>query len=169
MNIDLNSFERVRRIDETLPAGEIDLDLPNAKVGEDVSLSGELEKTAASTTLKGRLAGAMEVSCDRCLEPERRPFDIELDLEFVPGKAFGADANLELHADDLKIDAIAEDLIDLTEIAREQILLDMPQQFFCREDCQGLCQKCGANLNENDCGCSESEIDPRWAALKNLN
>lgn len=169
MIIDLNSFEQGRRIDETISAGEIDLDLPNARIAADVVLKGELIKSAASTVLKGRLSGALEIDCDRCLEPQQRPIDIELELEFVPDSSFGADNNLELQAEDLNIDGVSGESIDTTEIAREQILLDMPQQFFCREDCQGLCQKCGTNLNETDCGCSDTEIDPRWAALKNLN
>lgn len=169
MIIDLNSFERERRIDETLPAESIELDLPNARIASDVSLNGELSKSAASTTLKGKLVGTLEIDCDRCLEPQQRPMDIELDLEFVPERVFGAGSNLELQGDDLKLDAIPDDHIDTAAIAREQILLDIPQQYFCREDCQGLCQKCGTNLNESDCGCSETEIDPRWAALKNLN
>jgi uncharacterized protein len=169
MLIDLNSFDRERRIDETLPAGSLDLDLPNARIVSDVSLEGELSKSAASTTLRGKVSGTLEIDCDRCLEPQQRPIDVELDLEFVPASSFAAEANLELQGDALKLDAIPDDSIDTTEIAREQILLDIPQQFFCKEDCQGLCQKCGTNLNEADCGCSDTEIDPRWAALKNLN
>lgn len=169
MIIDLNSFERERRIDETLPAGEIDLELTNARIASNVHIKGELTKGAAVTELKGRLFGTLEIDCDRCLEPQQRPFDIELDLEFVPTNSFGSEVNLELQAEDLKLDSIAEDGIDLAEIAREQILLDMPQQFFCMEECQGLCQKCGTNLNEGDCDCSDTEIDPRWAALQNLN
>ena len=169
MIIDLNSFERERRIDETLPAGSIDLELPNARVASDVTLQGELSKSAAATALKGRLSGTLEIACDRCLEPQQRPIDVELDLEFVPERSFGAESNLELQGDDLKLDAIPDDSIDTAAIAREQILLDIPQQFFCEEDCQGLCQKCGTNLNETDCGCSDTETDPRWAALKNLN
>ena len=169
MIIDLNSFERERRIDVTIPAGEVDLEQTNARIASDVHVIGELIKGAAATELKGRLSGTLEIDCDRCLERQQKQFDIELDLEFVPPNSFGSEANLELQADDLKLDAIAEDQIDLAEIAREQILLDMPQQFFCREDCQGLCQKCGTNLNEGDCDCSDTEIDPRWAALQNLN
>ena len=169
MIIDLDSFERIRRIDETLPAGSINLDLPNARIASDVSLQGELSKSAASTELKGKLAGTMEIDCDRCLKPQQRQMDIELDLEFVPERSFGAESNLELQAGDLNIDAIPNDNIDTAAIAREQILLDLPQQFFCREECEGLCQNCGTDLNESDCGCSDTEIDPRWAALKNLN
>jgi uncharacterized protein len=59
-------------------------------------------------------------------------------------------------------------LIDTAEVVREQILLAIPDQVFCREDCKGLCPKCGANLNLIDCKCSDDDIDPRWAALRNL-
>lgn len=169
MIVDLNSFERERAIDETIPAGGLDLDLPNARVVGAIEIKGSLKKSAAATALIGRLTGELETDCDRCLEPQRRPIDIELDLEFVPDNSFGSEANLELQPGDLKLDALAEDKIDLNEIAREQILLDVPQQFFCKEDCQGLCQKCGVNLNAEQCDCEDSEIDPRWAALKNLN
>ena len=169
MIIDLNSFEREHAIDETIPASGIDLELPNARLLGDVSIVGKLIKSAASTSLTGRSAAALEIDCDRCLEPRERVVDIELDIEFVPQGDFGSNANLEIGTEELKLDAIAENAIDLAEIAREQILLDVPQQFFCLENCKGLCQKCGTNLNLEDCDCSETEIDPRWAALKNLN
>ena len=69
----------------------------------------------------------------------------------------------------VELDEMEGSEIDLAEIAREQILLDLPQQFFCKDDCKGLCEKCGTNLNLKDCDCEDDEIDPRWAALKNLN
>ncbi|MGH7783338.1 MAG: DUF177 domain-containing protein, partial [Candidatus Binatia bacterium] len=55
------------------------------------------------------------------------------------------------------------------EVVREQILLDLPDQVFCTENCRGLCPKCGANRNLIDCKCEEDNVDPRWAALNNLN
>jgi len=60
------------------------------------------------------------------------------------------------------------DELDLTELVREQILLNLPEQTFCNPDCKGLCPKCGQNRNLIDCNCEENETDPRWAALKNL-
>jgi uncharacterized protein len=102
------------------------------------------------------------------LEPQNVPVNIDLDLEFVGSTDFANAANFEVASDDLKID-LAEGEIDLAEIAREQILLDLPQQFFCSDDCKGLCLKCGSNLNLIDCNCIEKEIDPRWAALKNIS
>jgi len=169
MNIDLNSFEREKAIDETLPIGAVDLDLANARVTSPITLEGKAVKATGLLVLTGRLGGTVEIDCDRCLEPARRPVDIELDLEFVPNQQIADQTNLELHLDDMKRDEIDGSEIHLVEIAREQILLDLPQQFFCSDDCKGLCEKCGTNLNLKDCDCEDNEIDPRWAALQNLN
>src|SRR5919112_562701 len=76
--------------------------------------------------------------------------------------------NVELQAEDLILSAYEGDAVDLDEIVREQTLLALPSRHLCREDCKGLCQKCGANLNENQCSCEQGETDPRWAALADL-
>lgn len=104
----------------------------------------------------------------RCLVPQAMPIDITVEREFVAEERMAANAENELSPDDLNVDLLQGDKLDLTEIAREEILLALPQQFFCREDCKGLCEKCGADLNLKDCECGGEEIDPRWAALKNL-
>ena len=169
MKIDLNSFDREKAIDETFAAEAVAVDLPNARVNEPLRLVGRSIKTSAGVEIQGRLSGSIELDCDRCLEPVERRFDIALDLEFAPLQQLEGGANLELHADDMRLDAIDGSEIDLAEIAREQILLDLPQQFFCKDDCRGLCEKCGKNLNLKSCDCEDDEIDPRWAALKNLN
>jgi uncharacterized protein len=51
---------------------------------------------------------------------------------------------------------------------REQVLLQIPPSPLCAEQCQGLCPKCGKDLNEGDCGCDRTVVDPRWAALKGI-
>lgn len=169
MNIDLNSFDREKVIDEKLAVEAVDLEIENAKVVGPVQMKGTVVKSAGGIEISGRLTGSVQIECDRCLEPVERPFDIELDLEFAPKQQIEGDANLELHASDMKLDEMDGSEIDLAEIAREQILLDLPQQFFCKDDCKGLCEKCGTNLNLKDCDCEDDEIDPRWAALKDLN
>lgn len=63
--------------------------------------------------------------------------------------------------------ALADDEIDLEPLARDAVLLELPLAPLCREDCQGLCAQCGADLNEGECGCSPPP-DPRWAALDAL-
>ena len=169
MKVDLNSFDREKAIDEALPVEDVDLELTNARVTQPVRITGTAVKSSSGVVIRGNVTGLIEIECDRCLEPVEQPLDIEFDLEFEPIQRLDGRANLELHASELKVDALDGSEIDIAEIAREQILLDLPQQFFCSEDCKGLCEKCGMNLNVKDCDCENEEIDPRWAALKNLN
>lgn len=168
MIIDLNSFGRESTYDVLIPADEIDLEIDNQRIVGDVAFSATITKAAAATTVTGKIKSLIEIDCDRCLEPVKTPLDIDVDLEFVPVEQFSADSERELTAEDLNVDAFNGESLDLKAIAREQILLEIPQQFFCREDCKGLCAKCGINLNLIDCNCNEGEIDPRWAALQNL-
>ena len=60
------------------------------------------------------------------------------------------------------------DFIDLTEEAREAIILALPGYPVCREDCKGLCMTCGVNLNRGMCACHEAGQNSRWAALDTL-
>lgn len=169
MIVDLNSFTRELPVDTRIASKDILLDVPNVKLVSDVAVHGKFAKGAASTELIGKLEGSISIDCDRCLEPVEQPLAIDLDVEFIQAEQFASQTDRELTADDLKADAISGDEIDLAEVVREQILLEIPQQFFCKDDCKGLCPKCGTNLNLLDCNCIETEIDPRWAALKNLN
>src|SRR5690606_41706177 len=58
--------------------------------------------------------------------------------------------------------------VDLAPAVREQILLTLPMSALCKDDCRGLCQVCGQDLNERECGCDRRVTDPRWAALRSV-
>ena len=58
------------------------------------------------------------------------------------------------------------DMIDIAALIRDTILTAQPLQNLCRTDCRGLCSRCGANLNDGDCGCDRRSVDPRLAALQ---
>lgn len=59
--------------------------------------------------------------------------------------------------------------IDFAPYVWEVLLLNMPERVFCSDDCKGLCPVCGCNRNEEDCGCREDDVDPRFAALRDLD
>ena len=142
----------------------IELDYPSIKLSDDLTLSplkGVI--TATRTTegiyIQGELESAAALECVRCLTETFVPLYFSLDeLFFYPPQSAPPGEN-----------RVGEDgMIDLAPLVRELSLLSMPTKVLCREDCLGLCQECGANLNEGECGCAANEIDPRLAALQQL-
>ncbi|HUR99197.1 MAG TPA: DUF177 domain-containing protein [Pyrinomonadaceae bacterium] len=169
MIIDLTEIDNSPRpLDVSVPAAEIDLEDSDLRLTGDVRIKGEIFKRSAQVDLTGTVSASAEVDCTRCLEPVPQDLTFEFAASFVAPEHFAADKEREVAADDLDVDVLESDRIDLREVAREQILLNLPGQVFCKADCKGLCEKCGANRNLIDCKCGSNETDPRWAALKNL-
>lgn len=169
MIVDLSNLENASLdLDRSLAPETIDLDADGVKLKSPIELQGKLKKGIVETAVEGEINVAVEVECTRCLQPVERKLQIPFKSAFVTAENYTAAKEAEIQENDLDVTVFEGDKIDLNELVREQILLALPEQIFCREDCQGLCEKCGANKNLIDCKCIEKEIDPRWAALKNL-
>ena len=169
MTVDLTAIKESRAaFNFSVAPSEIDLKSETAKVKNTVRVEAELKKGIAQTDVKGRIFTDLEIECSRCLELVEQRFEIPFSAAFVTPENYTEAKEAELKSDDLDVSIFEGDRIDLTELVREQILLVVPTQVFCREDCKGLCEKCAANRNLIDCNCEEKEIDPRWAALQNL-
>jgi uncharacterized protein len=143
---------------------EIELDYPSVDVADDLTLAplnGQFSATRTSEGiyLNGRLHSKTEAECVRCLEEAIVPLELDIDeLFYYPPHTAPPDGYV-----------VGENgYIDLAPLLRELAILDVPIQPLCRPDCQGLCMSCGANLNEGDCGCEDDDIDPRFAALREL-
>jgi uncharacterized protein len=149
-------------------AEQLDLDTPNYRVVGPVKVTGEIERHIVTVSVRGNISGSAEIDCTRCLQPLALPLSIDFDVDYLTEGALGTGGEHEVAETDLETDELQGNMLDLKQLAREQVLLHIPEQFFCREDCKGLCPKCGENLNLVDCKCGEDDIDPRWAALKNL-
>jgi uncharacterized protein len=94
--------------------------------------------------------------------------DTPLDVTLFPrGKEPPAHADGEVAEEDLGVATYEEKEIDLSGIVHDEVLLGLPMNPVCREDCAGLCPTCGQNLNEGDCECPPAS-DPRWDALRRL-
>jgi len=109
----------------------------------------------------GRIEGVVEGACRRCLTGLSAP--VREDVHFIFVETDDAEAE---DPDVFALPASAHS-VDLRPAIREQWLLSAPTFALCREDCKGLCPKCGADLNTADCTC-EPEVDSRWEALRNL-
>ena len=169
MIIELSSLDDISRPFDLKFAGEeIDLDVENVKLTGTVEAKGEVSKHIAQTDIRGHIDAKALMDCVRCLQPVERLVSIDFEVSYVDPEHFAADKEKEVAADDLETDVLEGDSIDLKDVVREQILLDLPVQIFCSEDCKGLCQKCGGNLNLVTCNCSDDEVDPRWSALKDI-
>ncbi|MGE3466927.1 MAG: DUF177 domain-containing protein [Pyrinomonadaceae bacterium] len=157
-----------KMITAALAADEIDLD-GLAILGGPVELKGEISRDGSRTELRGTVKAIVTLACTRCLEAIDRDLTLEFDDVFVDASEEKTQDEAEIPLDSLNEELLTASEIDLKEVAREQLLLALPEQVFCREDCKGLCPQCGGNRNLIDCNCYQEEIDPRWAALKNLN
>ena len=157
-----------KKFDLTVEPGEIDLDLVDFRLKGPVRANGEIEKHAAWFEVEGRIECEAEIDCSRCLEPIGRPIAIPFSIRLLQTESLSEAAEKAIDKSELDSSILNGTQVDITEIIREQILLDVPDQIFCKEDCRGLCPKCGANRNLIDCKCEDDETDPRWAALQNL-
>ncbi len=129
--------------------------------------------------LRGRMSCRIELSCVRCLEPVPMEVAEDLDLLYLPQSANAAAgesggneseglSDRGLAPEELAVSFYRDERIDLSQMAREQILLALPMKPLCKGDCRGLCPQCGANRNVQRCGCAPEDSDSRWAPLKML-
>ncbi len=128
------------------------------------TVTGEIKNMAGYMQLSLTAAVPYETVCARCLTP----LSLQLDMTFE--RTVVRAGTLENTEDPESDDYIVfeESSIDLSEPLAEQIALELPVKHVCKEDCAGLCPKCGCDLNKTQCGCVTKEIDPRLAVLQQL-
>ena len=115
----------------------------------DIKIVGEVEDVGRCFVVRGRIECKKVFTCDRCLTQATENQVHEFEEEFDKAEA-------------------VDDLIDVTELLRDVLLAGQPMKNLCKADCKGLCPKCGANLNEGECGCDKFIVDPRLATLKDF-
>ena len=147
-------------------AAEVAADDPLV-VGTGIALASPLVVTGRLSTegegtyyWQARLVTVVQSECRRCLTPVRVPLAQSLGLVFVTeGEA--------AEEDDCYVVPARATWLDLSQAVREELILAVPQFVECRDDCRGLCPRCGADLNAGPCSC-RPDTDPRWAALTKL-
>ncbi len=120
----------------------------------------DISRTMGGYALRLRMTVPLDGPCMRCLEPAERVIDVDAREVDQPGA--GDD-------DELTSPYVDRDELDLRSWARDALVLALPTQIICRDECRGLCPVCGENLNaaSPDHG-HEAEPDPRWAKLREL-
>ena len=141
----------------------------NFRVVSPVTLSFDIDRQETGRyRLNGRVAGDIELTCSRCLDPFTLPVTTDFDLRYVPHTENLGEGEREVEEDDLATAFYADEQIDLEQLIMEQLHLAMPMKPLCSDTCKGLCPQCGTNLNTGSCGCDPKWEDPRLAPLKAL-
>lgn len=154
--------------EKTFAPDELDLD-EQTSMSEPLSARGNIRRRGEEAFLRGTIKGGVSVNCSRCLKEAVVPVETEISAHLVTLEQYTAQKAERLNdEEDFQTEVYDGVNVNLAEIVREQILVDLPVKNVCREDCRGLCPQCGTNLNEQECSCPQNDIDPRWAALKNL-
>ncbi len=129
-------------------------------VSEPVTASGKVRNTAGVLVMTGNIRTCLHGVCDRCTADFTRDVEFPIDVVLVTELA-------SEESEDDRVFYLEADQADLDDIVRTVFVLSMDSKLLCKPDCQGLCHRCGKNLNEGKCDC-QKEVDPRFAALRQL-
>ena len=142
------------------------LDLSDLRYGncypvtEAVQAEGSVRNTAGVLVMTGKIYTTIHGVCDRCAS------DFTSNVEFLLDVVLVTELSNEENEDEW-VFPLEGDSADLDDIVRTVFVLNLDSKLLCNEDCQGLCHRCGKNLNDGPCNC-QKELDPRFAALKQL-
>ncbi len=128
------------------------------KVLEPIQIQGSIIVKEGIADVKLSVNTRLQYTCSRCLTLFEEDLNLIIDEKISKNEQ-----------DDESIITIEEgDVLDITDVVLNNIYLALPLKNLCREDCKGLCQNCGLNLNLGQCSCEVEDIDPRLSSLKDI-
>jgi uncharacterized protein len=168
LSFDIRSLEsQAVVVDEELPATDDVWQEHDLKPATAVHVTGRLSPAGPGRFYwHGRIEGDVALECSRCLTDTRAPVSDEAHVIFAETGYDDTD-----DPDVYQLDPANQEL-DLRPAIREEWLLAAPSFAVCRDDCKGLCPRCGSDLNElngGTCSCEDSQADSRWNALRKLD
>lgn len=128
------------------------------KVLKPATFDGLVYMTGDVLNLEAGVSAELELKCSRCLQPFTYLYNGRLDEKFT----------LDSESRDDDVIFMDSDSLNITEIIENSIIMSLPIKHLCNENCKGLCQICGTNLNLSTCSCASDDLDPRLAKLKDM-
>jgi len=147
---------REKSIDVTVPEGFGNAVI-GVRAGSELTIEARLESLHDGILVSGEVSAAADGECVRCLIDVSIPVEVEFQELF----AYSVDEAFDY--------SVQDDHVDLEPLVRDAVVLSLPFQPVCQEDCLGLCPICGVRLLDNPGHEHEAPIDPRWAALTGLD
>lgn len=125
---------------------------------------GTVTNNGKNLLVQGTIKAIVQLKCGCCLEPFLLALEEEFCEEFIEGEP----ATNATELDEAGPNYFQGDVISLHELVRDLLSLSLPMRPVCKENCKGLCVKCGKNLNYVVCDCYHEDADPRLSVLKQL-
>ncbi|MGE0493473.1 MAG: DUF177 domain-containing protein [Vulcanimicrobiota bacterium] len=141
------------------------LEIEGAELDGPVDVHLRLSNAGSRIVVQGTIGLTALLSCSRCAESFPQPLELDIDDSFVPE---GSPEAMAEGVDVLNILTFVDDRVVFDELIRQEVVAAEPMQPVCKEDCKGLCDQCGADLNKGRCTCEPEGFDPRWAPLMKL-
>ena len=120
------------------------------------SVVGKISADSDILILTAEIKVDLEMICSRCLDTFIYPIDIDIEERFTTNSK----------SEDEEAVVVLDDVLDITEVVGTSIISTLPIKRVCKDDCKGLCQECGCNLNFNTCSCNKEDVDIRFEALR---
>jgi len=136
--------------------------------GTPLQSEAKIKRAARSILIEGRVHATLRLQCVRCLKEFSYPLSSTFELTLYPLKETPFEEDTELGSEEIESSFFEGGELHLSEIACEQIFLEIPYQPLCQEGCKGLCSICGKDLNLSTCECVKEEFTSGFSVLKKL-
>jgi len=149
---------------EMVRQGEVDFDAP-------IQFQLRLQKSGQLVEVDGQLTTSVALSCGRCLQPYRKELAGDFAFTFTPfvvDEQVEDDIEVELETDELGLVFYKDECLDLLPPLQDQLVMALPINLVCSEECAGLCSECGCNQNIKKCNCEKKVFNSKFSALAGL-
>ena len=160
-----------REVTLTVPApAELGIDILSVPEGSPVTFDLRLEAVMEGVLVTGTARAGLDGECARCLDPITDELEVTFQELYVYDDHTRTKPGHESDdSEDDEVSMLEDDLLDLEPLLRDAVVLALPFQPLCQDDCPGLCTECGASLKQDPDHTHDDPIDPRWAALTTLD
>ncbi len=146
---------------------DLGIEVLSVTEGSPVDIDLRLEAVMEGVLVTGTATAVVEGECTRCLEPIREDIEVTFQELFVYDDT--RHGQQDDSGEDDETSRLEDDLLDLEPLLRDAVVLALPFQPLCQPDCPGLCPECGARLADDPDHAHDAAVDPRWAALAELD
>lgn len=156
----ISGKDRSKKVNYTVEIPNVEFEGDIIKFAKPCIVDGMITSDGDILVFKANIKTELEMVCSRCLDTFIYPIDIDIEERYTNDSDF--------QDEDGEVTFVKDDVLDITEIVESSIISTLPIKRLCKEDCKGLCQSCGANLNKETCSCNNENIDPRLEGLRAL-